>query len=173
VKLIAEKRGVRDKLDDLLFVRQDGSTTRCQLPRQGTLPHDLIHYVVESRLPFRNGFLGLVASGSDAEFVLKMVHDKQNPQVETEAVQVESIVEALQTQLWAGSFEAGTFLEAAALAAEARGTVAFSFGEFDPKEIYERCMLLLDQWNSVPFFGKLELEFKAGADRSAQATASG
>ena len=105
MKLIAEKKTARDKLDELLFVRRDGSTTRCQLPRQGTLPHDLIHYVVESRLPFRNGFLGLIAAGADAAFVLKVVHDKQNPQVETEAVQVESIVEALQTQLWAGGFD--------------------------------------------------------------------
>ena len=53
MKLIAEKKGPRDKADLLRFVRRDGSTSQCALPRQGTLPHDLIHYVVESRLPLR------------------------------------------------------------------------------------------------------------------------
>ena len=31
-------------------MRRDGSTTGCAMPRQGILPHDLVHYVVESTL---------------------------------------------------------------------------------------------------------------------------
>lgn len=162
MKLIAEKKSARDKLDALRLVRADGSSTACALPRQGTLPHDLIHYVVESRLPFKSGFLGLVAAGADAEFVLKVVHDKQNPQVETEAVQVESIVEALQTQLWAGAFERDSFIEAAALATAARGKPAFPFDGVDAQAVYDECLRLLDQWNAVPWYGRLELEFRAG-----------
>lgn len=168
MRLVAEKKGARDKLDELLFVRRDGSATCCQLPRQGTLPHDLIHYVVESRLPFRNGFLGLVESGADAAFVLKVVHDKQNPQVETEAVQVESIVEALQTQLWVGAFDRDSFVEAAALAATARGKAPFPFEGVDAQAVYDECLRLLDQWNGVPWYGKLELEFQPGAGRTGQ-----
>lgn len=163
VKLIAEKKSARDKQDELRFVRADGSSTCCLLPRQGTLPHDLIHYVVESRLPFRSGFLGLVAAGADAQFVLDVVHDEQNPQVETEAVQVESIVEALQTQLWAGAFDRGSFIEAAALAAAARGKAAFPFEGVGAQAVYDDCLRLLDQWNGVPWYGKLELEFRPGA----------
>ncbi len=162
MKLMVEKKGPREKYDHLKFVPKDGSTTQCQLPRQGTLPHDLIHYIVEDRLPFNNGFLGLIASGSDAEFVLKIVHDKLNPEVETEAVQVESIVEALQTQLWAGAFDINSFLEGAELAASSRGKSAFSFGNFDPRELYERALALLNGWSSIPFYGKMELDFKAG-----------
>jgi hypothetical protein len=162
MKLVVEKRGPRDKYDHLKFVREDGSTTQCQLPRQGTLPHDLIHYIVEDSLPLNNGFLGLIASGSDADFVLKIVHDKLNPRVETEAVQVESIVEALQTQLWAGAFDVNSFLEGAELAASSRGKSAFSFRDLDPRMLYEHAMKLLNSWNSTPFYGKMELYFKAG-----------
>jgi len=162
MKLMAEKKGPRDKVDELLFVRKNGTSTRCQLPRQGTLPHDLIHYVVESNLPLENGFLGLVASGSDAEFVLKIVHDRVNPNVRAEAVQVESIVEALQTQLWAGAFDEASFLEAAALAAASRGKPPFDFEGFSSRELYEQCLRLLNQWSMVPHFGKMELEFIAG-----------
>lgn len=162
MKLLVDKRGPREKYDHLRFLRSDGSTTECQLPRQGTLPHDLIHYVVESSLPLKNGFLSLVASGSDAEFVLKIVHDRLNPSVEAEAVQVESIVEALQTQLWAGAFDVDAFLEAAELAASSRGHAAFDFADFDPRALYDRTLLLLGEWNAVPYHGKMVLEFQAG-----------
>ena len=48
--LLAEKLGKTDKLDRLRYRRADGSETACPMPRQGTLPHDLVHYIVESRL---------------------------------------------------------------------------------------------------------------------------
>jgi len=163
MKLVVEKKGPRDKYDYLRFLRSDGSSAGCQLPRQGTLPHDLIHYVVESSLPLKVGFLGLVASGSDAGYVLEILHDRSNPAIETEAVQVESIVEALQTQLWAGAFDDSSFLEAAELAASSRGRSAFVFGDPAPCELYERALLLLTKWNSIPYHGKLELDFEAGA----------
>jgi hypothetical protein len=45
MKLIAERLG-----------RNDSETTTA-MPRQGILPHDLVHYVVESGLGWRHGFL--------------------------------------------------------------------------------------------------------------------
>lgn len=166
MKLIAEKKGPRDKADLLRFVRRDGSTSQCALPRQGTLPHDLIHYVVESRLPFRNGFLGLIAAGSAAEFVVQIVHDVKAADVEREAVQVEAIVEALQTQLWAGAFDAASFLDAARLAANSRGTPPFDFGSTDPRALYDACLQLLERWNAVPHFAALELELPGGGEQA-------
>ncbi|WP_017171899.1 hypothetical protein [Xanthomonas phaseoli] len=94
MKLIAEKLGKSDKADRLRFFRADGSETQCAMPRQGTLPHDLIHYIVESALPLKHGFLSQVAAGSDAGFVMQAVHDPSNRSVETESVQAEAIVEA-------------------------------------------------------------------------------
>jgi hypothetical protein len=58
MKLIAERLGRNDKLDRLRCIRRDGSETATSMPRQGILPHDLVHYVVESGLGWRHGFLG-------------------------------------------------------------------------------------------------------------------
>ena len=111
VKLIAEKLGKTDKYDRLRFVRSDGSQSKISMPRQGTLPHDLVHYVVESALPLKHGFLSLVAAGADALFVMDTVHDRESPAIEADAVQAEAVVEALQTQLWTDTFEMDDFLE--------------------------------------------------------------
>ena len=162
MKLIAEKLGKSDKLDRLRFIRADGSETHCPMPRQGTLPHDLVHYVVESALPLKHGFLSLVAAGSDAGFVMQAVHDPANLAVDTEAVQAEAIVEALQTQLWGGAFDRESFLEAARLAAAHRNKPAFEFAGLDPELLYKRAMALLQQWGQVPFHQRMELSFVAG-----------
>ena len=130
---------------------------------QGTLPHDLIHYVVESTLPLKFGFLSLVARGADALFVMETVHDRTNPSVETEAVQAEAVVEALQTQLWSGEFDTDAFLEGARLATAARGKPTFDFAAIDPRILYGRALDLLERWQRVPFHRSLELEFAGSA----------
>ena len=161
MKLIAEKAGKTDRYDNLRYVRADGTESRSPMPRQGTLPHDLIHYVVESTLPLEFGFLSLVARGADALFVMETVHDRTNPAVETEAVQAEAVVEALQTQLWSGEFDTDAFLEGARLATAARDKPAFDFSAIDPRILYDRALELLERWHGVPFHQSIELEFAA------------
>ena len=159
MKLLAEKLGKNDKLDRLRFIRSDGSETLCAMPRQGTLPHDLVHYVVESALPLKHGFLSLIAAGSDAGFVMQAAHDPTNLSVETEAVQAEAIVEALQTQLWGGTFDRESFLQAVLMATTSRNKPVFEFSGNAPEALYCDALLLLDHWNQVPFHQTLELTF--------------
>jgi hypothetical protein len=164
MKLIAEKLGKADKSDRLRFVRADGSETQTAMPRQGTLAHDLVHYVVESALPLQHGFLSLVAAGADAGFVMQMVHDPANHKVETQAIQVEAIVEALQTQLWGGYFDHAAFLEGASTASMARGKAPFDFNGLDPQPVlYDAALALLAQWTQVPYHQSMELRFVAGS----------
>ncbi|MCX7593072.1 MAG: hypothetical protein N2235_04800 [Fischerella sp.] len=40
--------------------RDDGTSTRCPMPKQGILPHDFVHYVVEDTLNLRRGFYGMM-----------------------------------------------------------------------------------------------------------------
>lgn len=163
MKLIAEKLGKSEKYDRLKYVRADGSETQSSMPRQGTLPHDLVHYVVESALPLRHGFLSLVAAGSDASFVMQAVHDTANPAVETEAAQAEAIVEALQTQLWSGSFDLSAFSEGVRTACAARGKPVFEFVGMDPhRYLFDKAMELNKQWDQLPYFQSMALDFSAG-----------
>lgn len=132
------------------------------MPRQGTLPHDLVHYVVESALPLKHGFLSLVAAGSDAGFVMQTLHDPTNMDVAAEAVQAEAVVEALQTQLWGGAFDHDSFLDGMRLATASRGKPPFEFDGIDPQSLYDRALALLQQWHQIPFHQSLELTFVAG-----------
>lgn len=162
MKLIAEKRSKTDKYDVLRFVRNNGSCTDTVMPRQGILPHDLLHYVVESALPLRHGFLSLLARGADAQFVMEAVHDAANKDVATEAVQAEAIVEGLQAQLWSGTFDEAAFLAGAASACTARDKQPFDFSKvgIDIKAaLYDRALSLNEKWNTAPYFSTLSLEF--------------
>jgi len=159
MKLIAQKRGKNEKYDRLRYVRADGSETSSEMPRQGILPHDLVHYVVESNLPLQHGFLSLVAKGSDAGFVMQALHDKTNIQVEMEAVQVEAIVEALQSQLWNGAFDIEAFLDGVRGACEARQKPVYAFGGLNPELLYQKAIELNQRWIPLENFQSLELDF--------------
>jgi hypothetical protein len=164
MKLVAERLGRNDRNDRLRFVRTDGTETQAAMPRQGTLPHDLVHFVVESALPLKHGFLSQIAAGAEAGFVMKAVHDAANPAVDTEAIQIEALVEALQTQLWSGGFDAGAFAEGMRSPCAARGRPAFDLAGIDPQAaFYDRALALLERWNLVPNHQAMELVFTAGA----------
>jgi hypothetical protein len=156
VKLIAHKRPANEKLDGLEYVRADGSRCTIEMPRQGILPHDLIHYVVEQGLGLREGFLSLVAAGGDARFVMEMTHDARGA---ARAVQAEALVEALQTQLWAGAFEREAFEYGVQTAAAARKVAAPALDR-DASALFDRARELAQQWAQVPPHGMLTLEFQ-------------
>jgi hypothetical protein len=107
---VSFKKGVGN-VDWLDCVRQDGSTTRCPMPKQGILPHDLVHYVVESTLELRRGFYGLIAAGVGFP---KSAPPWDADQFEiddlTEALQAESLVECFQAEMWNGFQPSENFL---------------------------------------------------------------
>jgi hypothetical protein len=143
--LIAEKRSSSDQYDFLRFIRNNGSASAADMPRQGILPHDLIHFVVESVLPLRHGFLSQVARGAEAGFVLQQVHGHHQAAVNEEAAQVEAIVEGLQTQLWAGDFDHDAFIAAADAACAARGKPTFNWSGIDARtSLYDSAQALFN-----------------------------
>jgi hypothetical protein len=160
MQLIAHKLGKSDKLDRLTYRRADGSMTEAVMPRQGILPHDLIHYVVESGLGLRHGFTGMVARGANVTFAMETTHDPAGKDVQTEAIQVEAIVEALQSQLWSGQFDNADFLEGVRTACLMHDRPAFVFSEADAGQRLFDAVLALDaEWQAIPFHGSLTLQF--------------
>lgn len=159
MKIIASKQSKSDKYDLLRCVRQDGTETATTMPRQGVLPHDLIHYVVESVLRYDHGFLGLVAKGADIGYTMEQTHDIHNRQIADQAIHAEAIVESLQAQLWSGGFDAQQFLDGLEGACASRGRSVPNFGGLDlHKELYQRAVELGRRWQEVPYYGSLELE---------------
>ena len=156
MKLVAEKLGQREKHDLLRLVRDDGSACEIRMPRQGILPHDLVHFVVESQLAFRRAFLGMVDAGASPGFAMEAGNDAAGA---TEAVHAEAIVEALQAQLWSGALDAEAFLDGVRGACAARGVDAPGLASIAPGRLFARCLQLAGQWNRVPARQDMTLEF--------------
>jgi hypothetical protein len=151
VELHARKHGPNDRYDTLRCVRADGSSTETAMPRQGALPHDLIHAVVESAFGFTDGFMGLLAK----DFV-----EHIDPVRLTQAAQAESVVEALQTQLWAGAFDAPAFRYGVETTCAMRQVPAPDLTDCAPEaDLYNRAINMNAAWQSVASGNTWSLRF--------------
>ncbi|WP_374361998.1 hypothetical protein [Pseudoduganella danionis] len=160
MQLIASKQGKNDKYDQLRCVRSDGSTTGCMMPRQGVLPHDLIHYVVETALAYRHGFLGMVAAGADIGYAMEQSHAYDNPALAHQAIHAEAIVESLQAQLWSGAFDQAMFDAGLESACAMRGCAAPVLENAGgAAALYESALALGQRWQQLAYYGTLELAF--------------
>jgi len=88
-------------------LRDDGTPLRWPWPSYGTeLPHDLLHYVVETRLDIRHGFWGLVADGVDFGWLSRVadqIHAGAEPDLRSgvdlsDLIGVECVLQALTSQ---------------------------------------------------------------------------
>jgi hypothetical protein len=159
MKLIALKLQQGGKYDHLRVVRDDGSETTCEMPRQGVLPHDLVHAVVESRLQMQDGFLGLVGKGADIAFAEKNFRDYIDPIRHFEVAQAESVVEGLQTQLWAGEFDVDAFLAGVSGACAMRNVAVPVMSETDGYLMFAQAINLNAQWQQVSVKAEFVLPF--------------
>ncbi|MDL5030608.1 hypothetical protein QRD43_01705 [Pelomonas sp. APW6] len=163
MELIATKHPAQDKVDTLELRRDDGSRVRLQMPRQGTLPHDLIHVLVEALPALRQGFLDQVARGAEPAFTMRQLHAHPAEAAEAAAGawQVEAVVEALQTQLWAGCFDADAFADGVRLACEARGVgVPATDARHYGASLHAQALRMLQDWQSLPAGGTLALRHR-------------
>ena len=168
MQLIATRGAPNDKHDHLRCVRADGSTTECAMPRQGALPHDLVHALVESALGFSDGFMGLVARGADIAFAEKNFHEYVDPVRHAQVAQAESVVEALQTQLWSGAFDADAFAYGVETACAMRKVAVPDLAACDAA-LFDRVVALGRAWSALPNRAQWTLSFPVDPGFGAQA----
>src|SRR5690348_3454953 len=77
---------------DRMRIQREDAPEWVDCPKQRIIPHDMVHYAVESTLG-RRGFLSRVREGEDASFHMK-------PQAESDGV--ERLVEVFQGDAWSG-----------------------------------------------------------------------
>lgn len=110
------------KADTLTCIRTDGTTTQGDMPRQGILPHDAFHFVVETTLEWRDAFFGQIAEGATLDHIAAKLH---GPKIDwsknTQALQSESLVECLQADQWGGASDPATFAETLITTCRSRG----------------------------------------------------
>ncbi|MFD1787641.1 hypothetical protein ACFSC3_08660 [Sphingomonas floccifaciens] len=138
------------KTDTLTIVRDGRPDEAIDCPKQRIIPHDMVHYAVESVLDAR-GFLGRVAAGEAADFTMG-----------AEAVSdgVERLVEVIQGDGWSGGVTpAGEMIALYAVTCDARGCPALAVEAATIDAIRVRMAELTLAWDAVPVGGRLELDF--------------
>jgi hypothetical protein len=137
------------KYDRLVVTRADGSSDSVDCPKQGMIPHDMVHYAVEKHVT-SEGFLTRVAGGAGLGFT---------EGVATSAEPVERLVEAMQADTWsnAGQSNMEELIALYRLSCEARSHAALPVTPDDIAAIRAEMADLAARWAAVPLHGSLEL----------------
>ena len=143
MRLIFTKRN--GKHDELLIERDGQSPETLACPKQGIIPHDMVHYAVESSLSHQ-GFLSLVANGQAATFTTA------GGEIE-EAI--ERLVEVFQAEMWGVRVPTAALLATYEQACDARGHVAVPISEADVEVIRNRLAQITADWSAVPMNASL------------------
>ncbi len=148
------------KADTLLCVRPDGTTTKGEMPRQGILPHDAFHFVVESTLGWRDAFFGHVERGASLDHVAHKLH---GPPIEwsklAQALQAESLVECLQAEQWGGAHDPATFAETLIVTCRRRGVPPPDITADELDAVRTALREFGAAWRPLPPGGSLERTF--------------
>jgi hypothetical protein len=135
------------KYDDLSIERDSGPGETLACPKQGIIPHDMVHYAVESTLS-QGGFLRLVEDGRPAAFTTSGGDAEEA---------TERLVEVFQAELWGGRVPVVELLATYRHACAAHEHPAAPVSEADIQAIRDRLDELLAQWSALPVNSSLTL----------------
>jgi hypothetical protein len=136
------------KFDRLDIVAADGPRSTIDCPKQGIIPHDMVHFAVEDVTT--PGFLGLIAAGGDGGFRLGL--DDRHAQ------SVERLVEMFQGEGWSGDPMADDdFIALYRVTCEERGDTPLPISGETIAAIRTRIADLTQRWAAVPVGGQLVL----------------
>jgi hypothetical protein len=137
------------KHDQLLIRRPGQADERIECPKQRIIPHDMVHYAVESTLR-RRGFLSRVRDGEQATF-------RMQPEAESDGV--ERLVEVIQGDAWSGAASAPLdLIDLYRVTCTARECPPLAVGEADIDAIRGRIGDLTVCWEQLAVGQSLTLE---------------
>jgi hypothetical protein len=151
VELIFTKgSGKYDRMD---VVRDGVVAGTIQCPKQGIIPHDMVHYAVESTL-HKRGFISRALEGEAVSFQMEG---------EPESDGVERLVEVFQADGWAGwKTEPSEMLDLYQVTCNARQCDALEVSADDIEAVRERILELTALWEAVPVGQSLALQLEHG-----------
>jgi hypothetical protein len=143
------------KYDRLEIVTAAGPRPAVLCPKQGIIPHDMVHFAVEAEVAAR-GFLGAVAAGATAAV--------GEGEYDAAAGSIERLVETVQAEAWSGGPpDDAAFLDLYRVTCEARGDRALPLDVATLAAMRARLADLTERWAAVAVHGSLVLAFDASA----------
>lgn len=138
--------------------RKDGSSTWMQSD-DFYIYHDLLHYAVETIMPFKNAFFGMLASGiSITDFELPK--EQRNIIFSEEALVAESIVNLIAMERTIGPVENFNVSLAEAHAMMKHTLSIPSVTDVQLTEIKNKYSKLINEWQALPINSSLVLNFE-------------
>ena len=138
------------KYDKMNLIRPGAAAESVECPKQGIIPHEMVHYAVESVLQKR-GFIARVAEGEAVAFQMAS---------EPETDGVERLVEVFQADGWSGwSSSPDDMLDLYKTTCSAKQCPPLAIGSADIEAVRGRILELTEQWQAVPVGKSLSLQF--------------
>lgn len=129
--------GKHDRMD---VVRHGVVVESIECPKQGIIPHDMVHYAVEGTLRKR-GFIGRVLAGETASFRME---------AEPESDGVERFVEVVQADGWSGWGSApADMLELYRVTCKARQCAPLDVDAGDIAAVRQQILELTARWQAL------------------------
>ena len=147
MKLVFTKgKGKFDRLD---ILTKAGPVAPIECPKQGIIPHDMVHFAVESEVATL-GFLGGIAAGGDAGFKAGVDDPRHRA--------VERLVETVQAEAWGGqAYADDDFIGLYHVTCAARGDVPLALDGAMLAAIRARLAALEAAWGDVSVGGTMTL----------------
>ena len=134
---------------DQMSVLRNGATEVINCPKQRIIPHDMVHYAVESTL-HKRGFLGRVRDGEAANFQMA---------AESESDGVERLVEVFQGDAWSGgNSSAEDMISLYQVTCHSRECPPLPVAPEDILAVRNRIAELDQQWQVLPVGQSITLE---------------
>ncbi|KAB7644823.1 hypothetical protein [Polymorphobacter fuscus] len=137
------------KVDRLVIVTAAGAQPVIDCPKQGIIPHDMVHFAVESEVA-ACGFLGGIAAGGDSGYGAGIDDPHHRA--------VERLVETVQAEAWGGApVDDADFRALYHVTCDARGDAPLDVHAATLAAIRARLTDLTARWAAVPVGGSLVL----------------
>ena len=128
------------KYDQMDVIREGSAVESIDCPKQGIIPHDMVHFAVESTLEKR-GFIGRVLDGEPATFRM---------QADAESDAVERLVEVFQADGWSGwTSSPQDMLDLYAVTCKARGCTPLKIDAAGVDGVRRTLLDLTDRWQAT------------------------
>ena len=137
------------KFDRLDITTDAGPQPPIDCPKQGIIPHDMVHFAVESGVSV-TGFLGGIAAGGDAGFAA----GGDDPHHRA----VERLVETFQAEAWGGAaYDDADFIALYHVTCAARSDSPLALDGVILGSIRARLAALAIDWAALPVGGAMAL----------------